>query len=146
MVHVQRSFTVQPSIDRVVAYLSDFAHAEAWDPGTVRCTRVGAGGPVEVGATWANVSKIRGKETKLTYRLQRLEPERLTFVGENKTATSTDDITFAESGSGTRISYDSNIVFHGLAKLADPFMRREFEKLGDETVEKMTRVLNGLPA
>ncbi len=146
MVHVQRSFTVQPSIDRVVAYLSDFARAEAWDPGTVRCTRVGVGGPVEVGATWHNVSKVRGKETKLTYRLQRLEPARLTFVGENKTATSTDDITFAESGSGTRISYDSNIVFHGLAKLADPFMRREFEKLGDETVEKMTRVLNGLPA
>ena len=28
----------------------------------------------------------------------------------------------AASGDGTRIRYDANIVFHGLAKLADPFI------------------------
>ncbi len=33
---------------------------------------------------------------------------------------------------------------HGLAKLADPFMHNEFEKLGDETVESMTTTLNAL--
>jgi carbon monoxide dehydrogenase subunit G len=146
VVHVQRTFTVDPPVDLVVGYLKDFAHAEAWDPGTERCERDGvATDPVVVGTKWHNVSKVRGKETELSYRLERLEPARLTFVGTNKTATSTDDITFQESGGGTRITYDSNIVFHGLAKLADPIMRREFERLGEETVEQMTTVLNGLP-
>jgi carbon monoxide dehydrogenase subunit G len=149
VVHVQRTFMVSKPVEVVVDYLKDFANAEAWDPGTQRCTREATAddpgdGPVEVGATWHNVSKVRGKETELTYRLERLEPARLTFVGENKTATSTDDITFASAEGGTEISYDSNIVFHGAAKLADPFMRREFERLGDETVAKMTRVLNDL--
>ena len=146
MVNVQRSFTVRPPVDVVVDYLKDFSRAAAWDPGTVRCTRVGADTPVEVGATWDNVSKIRGKETELSYRLARLEPARLTFIGTNKTATSNDDITFEPDGDGTRITYDSNIVFNGIFKLADLFMKREFERLGDETVEKMTGVLNGLPA
>ena len=80
----------------------------------------------------------------MSYRLERLEPRRITFVGQNKTATSTDDMTFAEAAGGTEIHYDANIVFHGLAKLADPLMRREFEVLGDETVSKMTAVLNVL--
>ncbi len=146
MVHVQRTFTVDPPIDLVVDYLKDFAHAEAWDPGTERCERDGsAADPVVVGTKWHNVSKVRGKETELSYRLDRLEAARLTFVGTNKTATSTDDITFQQSGTGTSITYDSNIVFHGLAKLADPIMRREFERLGDETVQQMTSVLNRLP-
>jgi carbon monoxide dehydrogenase subunit G len=144
MVHVQRTFTVTPSVEAVVDYLKDFAHAEAWDPGTVSCTREGGDGPVAVGTTWHNVSKVRGKETELTYRLERLEGARLTFVGENKTATSTDDITFRATDAGTEITYDSDIVFHGLAKLADPLMHGEFEKLGDETVDQLTRVLNAL--
>lgn len=143
MVHVQRTFTVSKPVEVVVDYLKDFAHAEAWDPGTVTCTRDGAG-PVEVGAKWNNVSKVRGKETKLAYRLEKLEPGRIVFIGENKTATSNDDMTFTSVAGGTQIHYDSNIVFHGLAKLADPFMVKEFERLGDETVEKMTKVLNDL--
>ena len=143
MVHVERSFVVLPPVEEVVGYLKDFAHAEAWDPGTVHCTREGADGPVKVGTTWHNVSKVRGKETELSYRLERLESNRLTFVGKNKTATSNDDMTFeAATGGGTRITYKSDITFHGIFKLADPFMRKEFEGLGDQTVEKMTGVLN----
>ncbi|HEX4019125.1 MAG TPA: SRPBCC family protein [Frankiaceae bacterium] len=143
MVHVQRTFTVNQPVDVVVDYLKDFSRAEQWDPGTQSCIRVGTG-PVEVGTTWENVSKVRGRDTTLKYRLERLEPHRLTFVGKNKTATSTDDMTFTALQGETQIQYDSNIVFNGIAKLADPFMRREFEKLGDETVRDMTRVLDGL--
>jgi carbon monoxide dehydrogenase subunit G len=145
MVHVERSFVVEKPADVVVDYLKDFANAEAWDPGTVRCTREASSrGPVAVGTTWHNVSKIRGKETELQYKLTRLESQRLTFVGTNKTATSTDDMTFATIGNTTRVTYTSDIVFNGLAKLADPFMKRVIEKLGDETVVKMTGVLNAL--
>ena len=144
MVHVTRTFAVDKPADAVIEYLRDFGNAVQWDPGTKSCVRVGSG-PIAVGAVWRNVSKVLGRETELTYRLDKLESGRVTFVGTNDTATSTDDITFQEAGTGTRITYDSNIVFHGLAKLADPLMRREFERLGDETVEQMTGVLNGLP-
>ncbi len=145
MVHVARSFLARKPVDVVVDFLKDFANAEAWDPGTVRCTReVSSPGPVQVGTTWHNVSRIRGKETELQYTLTRLEPQRLTFVGTNKTATSTDDMRFEPVGEQTRITYTSDIVFNGLAKLADPFMKRVIEKLGDETVVKMTGVLDAL--
>ncbi|MBK1787753.1 SRPBCC family protein [Prauserella cavernicola] len=143
MVDVRRTFTVRAPLDTVVDYLSDFANAESWDPGTVSCARLGTG-PVEVGSRWRNVSEFRGKETELVYRLTRRERERLTFVGENKTATSTDDVAFAEVDGGTRIDYRASIRFHGLAKLADPFLRREFERLGDELVPTMTAAVERL--
>jgi carbon monoxide dehydrogenase subunit G len=145
VVNVERTFTVGRPVEVVVEYLKDFANAEQWDPGTVTCTRIG-GGPVEVGSRWHNVSEFKGKETELDYRLERLEPNRLTFVGENKTATSTDDLTLAPAGSGTEITYHAHIVFHGLAKVADPFLKSEFEMLGDAVVLSMTEAIEGLPA
>lgn len=143
MVDVQRTFSVQPSPEAVVDYLQDFARAEQWDPGTVSCHRNGSG-PVEVGSTWHNTSKIWGKETELTYELTVLEPGHLVFVGTNKTATSTDDITVVPDGTGSQITYHAQIELHGVAKVADPLMGHTFEKLGDETVEQMTSTLNAL--
>jgi carbon monoxide dehydrogenase subunit G len=143
VVHVQRTFPVGPSVDAVLDYLADFGHAEAWDPGTVSCTRSDAG-PVQVGSVWKNVSEFRGKQTELTYRLVRREPGHLTFEGDNKTAHSVDDIVVRDSGAGTEVTYTADITFKGLARLADPFLRGTFEKLGDQTVEQMTSTLAGL--
>lgn len=143
MVHVERTFTVSKSMPEVVDYLKDFSRAEHWDPGTKSCTRSDSG-PLQVGSSWHNVSEIRGKQTELTYKLTRLESARLTFVGENKTATSTDDLTFSEVAGGTQVHYDAQIDFHGLAKLAGPFLQSEFESLGDQTAELMTKTINAL--
>ena len=144
MIDVQRSFVVHQPVSVVMDYLKDFAHAEEWDPGTTSCVQESPG-PIQVGTTWHNVSVIKGKETELTYRLDRSEPGHLTFIGENKTATSIDDIKIAQSTTGSLITYHAQITFNGLAKLAGPFLQSEFERLGDETAEQITRVVNGLP-
>jgi carbon monoxide dehydrogenase subunit G len=143
MVQVQRTITVRKPVDVVANYLKDFARTEQWDPGTVSCSRLDEG-PVQVGSRWRNVSRFRGKETELTYELVRMEPTNLVFVGKNKTATSTDDLTLASSPDGTVITYQATIVFNGLAKLADPFLKREFEKLGDAVVTSMTDAVNAI--
>ncbi|WP_333767334.1 SRPBCC family protein [Streptomyces sp. IBSBF 2435] len=132
MVHVRRSFTVERPLPAVAAYIADFAHAVDWDPGTRQCVRDGDDAEPAVGARWRNVSVFRGRRTELDYRLDRREERRVTFTGTNKTATSTDDFGFEETGEGTRVTYDATIRFHGLARLADPFLRKEFERLGDE--------------
>jgi carbon monoxide dehydrogenase subunit G len=144
VIKVERTFDVAQPVDVIVGYLTDFAHAEQWDPGTKSCRREGDG-PVGVGATWHNVSEIRGHETELTYELVRADPDHITLVGKNKGATSTDDITVVPApGGGSTITYRAEIDFHGLAKAAQPFLGGEFERLGDETQESMTRVLESL--
>jgi len=127
----------------VVDYLKDFANAEEWDPGTKSCVQESAG-PVGVGTTWHNVSVIKGRETELTYRLAELEPGHVKLIGENKTATSIDDMTVAATATGSMITYHAQITFNGLAKLAGPFLQSEFKDLGEKTVQQMTRAINAL--
>ncbi|WP_329064252.1 SRPBCC family protein [Amycolatopsis sp. NBC_01480] len=144
MIQLQRTISVRKPVDVVVDYLRNFSRTEQWDPGTLSCVRVDDG-PIQVGARWRNISRFKGKETELIYELVRLEPERLLFIGKNKTATSTDDLTVASAHDGSVIIYQATIVFHGIAKLADPFLKREFEKLGDAVVDTMAEVVNAIP-
>lgn len=102
-----------------------------------------AGAAVAKGSEWQNVSEFRGRRTELLYRLVRFEDRRLTFVGRNRTATSTDDMTFGEEDGGTRLTYRARIEFRGVARLASPFLRKEFERLGDEVVRRMPEAVDG---
>lgn len=145
MVSVSRTFTVSASPGDVIDYLKDFSHAEQWDPGTQRCTRNDSG-PVAVGATWHNESKIMGVSTELTYTLDDLTDTRLVFVGENKTATSTDTISVSPAAGGSEITYRADLRMHGAAALFAPAMKLVFEKLAGDTKQQLTRVLNGLPS
>lgn len=143
MTTVSRTFDVRPQPAVVVDYLKDFSHAEEWDPGTESCTRQDSG-PVQVGSTWHNVSKIAGVTTELTYTLERLTDDTIVLVGRNDTATSTDTITVVPSpdGPGSRITYEAVIELSGAAKIADPVMKVVFEKIGSDTEDDMTTVLD----
>jgi carbon monoxide dehydrogenase subunit G len=140
---VERRFNVIAAPATVLGYLKDFSTAERWDPGTETCTRTSEG-PVTVGSTWHNVSKVAGLTTELDYRLTEMSADHLVFVGENDSATSTDSITVRPDGAGSEVRYHAEIEMHGLAKLAAPAIKLIFEKIGNDTAERMTAVLNGL--
>lgn len=142
---VSRSFSVSPPPQAVLEYLADFGHAEQWDPGTVSCARSDPG-PVAVGATWHNVSKVAGVKTELTYTLQRITGDTLVFVGQNKGATSTDTITVLPDGAGSRLTYQAVLELHGASALLSPAMKLVFEKVASDTERQLTQVLNALPA
>ena len=142
---VSRTFDVEVAPEIVVPYLADFAHAERWDPGTVRCVRNDEG-PVIVGSSWQNTSKIVGISTELTYTLEQLTDTRIVLVGRNDTATSTETIDVIGSGTGSRITYANEVQFKGAAKLAAPLAKIVFEKLGNDTEKQLVKTLNALGA
>ncbi|MEO6704110.1 MAG: SRPBCC family protein [Jatrophihabitantaceae bacterium] len=143
MVSVSRTFTVEQPVAVVIDYLKDFGNAVEWDPGTQTCTRQDSG-PIQVGSSWQNVSKVFGRETELAYRLDKLEPGRLVLVGRNDTATSIDDITVRAVSTGSEITYHATIELHGAAKLAAPIVKLEFERLGNATERQLSQALNKL--
>lgn len=143
MTTTSRTFTVTPPPATVIAYLKDFSNAEEWDPGTVSCTQIGDG-PIEVGSSWHNVSKIAGNETELVYTLRELSDDTIVLEGKNEQATATDTITVRPQGTGSEITYHAELEMHGMAKLATPVMKLVFEKLGNDTEEDMVQVLNRL--
>ncbi|MEV8376489.1 SRPBCC family protein [Kribbella sp. NPDC056861] len=140
---VSRTFSVDAAPAVVVPYLADFGNAEQWDPGTEKCTRNDSG-PVTVGSTWHNSSKIAGVSTELTYTLEEQTDHRVVLVGRNDTATSTEILEITPDGAGSSITYTNEIEFHGAAKLAAPLAKVLFEKVGNDTEKQMTEVLNAL--
>lgn len=143
MTTVSRTFTANAAPGVVVSYLADFGHAEQWDPGTERCIRKDSG-PVRIGSSWLNTSKIAGISTELTYTLEELADDRIVLVGRNDTATSIETIEVTPSGAGSSITYTNDLEFNGVAKLAAPLGKVVFEKLGNDTEKQLTDVLNGL--
>jgi carbon monoxide dehydrogenase subunit G len=143
MVNVSRTFTVAAPLDSVHDYLKDFANAVHWDPGTVQCVRRDEG-PLAEGAQWTNTSTFMGRTTVLDYTLDVLEPGRLVFRGANDKAQTVDDIGLEAVGATTRITYRAQITFRGAIRFASPLLRRPFERLADEVVERMTTVLGEL--
>ncbi|WP_405774415.1 SRPBCC family protein [Streptomyces sp. NBC_00859] len=141
MIKVERVIQLAHSPEEVISYLADFSRTESWDPGTVSCRRVGSG-PLVVGAQWQNVSEFRGRRTELRYTLTQRDADRLVFTGRNKTATSTDDLSVEAQGEGTRLTYRARIAFHGVARFATPFLKGEFERLGDEVSERLPTALD----
>ncbi|GAB2464587.1 SRPBCC family protein [Jatrophihabitans fulvus] len=141
MITVERSATVNRPVPAVFAYLADFTHTEQWDPGTVTTTRLDDG-PLRVGARFRNVSRYRGRTTELEYRVERFELDtRLTFVGDNRTVEATDDLTFTGRGDTTHITYRAHFSFKRVYRLAEPFLRRGFEPVADETVAQLVATL-----
>jgi carbon monoxide dehydrogenase subunit G len=143
MVQVTRTFRVNKPVETVVAFMADFGNAERWDPGTQSCTRLDSG-PVQVGATWKNVSKVMGLQTELTYRLERLERARVTLVGSNKYATSTDDFAVRPIEGGSEITYDTQVELRGAATMVERIVKRELERLGDEMAKGITAAIANL--
>ncbi|CAN5226580.1 SRPBCC family protein [soil metagenome] len=143
MPSVSRTFTVTSSPQQVVGYLKDFSNAQEWDPGTETCRRIDDG-PVTVGSSWHNVSKIVGVTAELEYKLLELTDTRLVFEGTNKSATSTDTIVVTPADGGSEINYRADLEMHGPAVLISPAMKLVFEKLAGDTETQMTKVLNSL--
>jgi carbon monoxide dehydrogenase subunit G len=145
MVDVTRTFTVQRPQSQVVTYLRDFSHAVHWDPGTQSCEQIGDG-PIGLGTRWHNVSKLYGISTELEYELTRDDPDHVVMTGRNKTATSTDDLSFRSAGpSSTEITYHAHVEFNGIAKAADPLAQLAFNRLAGSVPKQLTETLESLP-
>jgi Polyketide cyclase / dehydrase and lipid transport len=135
---VMRTFAVTASPAAVLEYVKDFGNTRD------RAVTRHDDGPVTVGSSWQHESRIRGRPAELTYSLTELGPDRVVFVGRSENATSIEVVTVRPAAGGSEVTYRADLEMHGLAKLATPVMRSEFEKLADETAARLTAALNDL--
>ncbi len=137
---IRRTVVAAKPVDTVFAYLADFANAEEWDAGTVSCRRLSGDGGV--GTTYENVSSFRGRKTTLVYEVMEcVENERLVLRGANKTVTAVDTMTFDPAPDGTRVTYNADFTFKGLAALLAPFLKKPLATLGDEAEKSLAAAL-----
>jgi carbon monoxide dehydrogenase subunit G len=137
---VERNFGVGAPAEAVLDYLRDFGNTTEWDPATRRISRVDDG-PIKIGSSWHHESKVRGVTTDLTYALCEDQGGRLVFIGRNEGATATATVIVQAVAGGCAVTYHLDLERHGVAKLATPVMKIEYEKLGTETAQRLAEVL-----
>ncbi|GAA1459288.1 SRPBCC family protein [Williamsia maris] len=144
MVQVARTFTVAKDRATVVGFLRDFTNATQWDPGSQDNVQT-TPGPVALGTVWHNTSKLVGVTTELDYTLVCDDADRLRFEGKNKTAVTSDDLSFADAKGGvTEITYRANVSLNGAGKIAEPIMWLVFQQIAGKTVKQITEVVEKL--
>lgn len=140
---IERVIAVNKPAAVVWEYLSDFRSTNDWDPGTKQTTRESGDGGV--GTVYKNISEFAGKEVEIIYTVTEFTPgQQYTIVGETDALTSTDTITVSGTDATAEVTYHAEFEFHGLTKLADPFMGPALKKLGDEAREQMQQELEKL--
>lgn len=145
MIVIEREVMVAADTARVFDYLADFRTTQEWDPGTVRTTLVSGDGGV--GTTYHNTSRFNGRETELTYVVEEcVRPDRIVLRGENRTIVARDTMTFSSESHLTRVTYRAEFRLKGLVSLAEPFLRRSFDRLGEEAEEGLRNALGRLAA
>lgn len=143
MIVVERTLAVAAAPGPVLGYLTDFGNHQEWDPGTEQTTRTDSG-PLAPGASWHQVRRVFGVTAELTYTLLEATPDRLVFHGRNEGATCVDTILVRPAGDGVEVTYRVELEMHGLAKLAAPVLKVEFEKLGAAGAAKLAATLDEL--
>ena len=119
----------------VFAYLADFSNAAEWDPGIESARRL-TEGPIAVGSRFEVMAPFRDKVQRFEYVVTELdEGRRIVLHGEGDKALSDDAITVKGADGGTRIAYRADIRLKGVWRIAEPFLRRTFARMGDEALD-----------
>jgi carbon monoxide dehydrogenase subunit G len=125
--------TATTSLDPATAFahVGDFANIDRWDPGVVNAEKV-TSGPAGVGTTYGLTLSYGGPTMTMEYRVLELDPDRrIVLEGTGARVHAIDTISFEPVGTGTKITYQADLRLTGIARLAQPFMKSRFAKIGD---------------
>jgi carbon monoxide dehydrogenase subunit G len=133
-VHYRREIQVATAPEETFAYLSDFANAAEWDPGIAEARRL-TPAPTAVGSRFEVIAVFRGNRQRYEYVVTELEDMRVALRGDGEKALSDDVITVADGGAGSRVIYEADIRLKGVYRVAEPFLRSMFRRMGDEALD-----------
>jgi len=134
-VRYRREIEVAAAAEATFAYLADFANAAEWDPGIVEARRL-TPVPTGVGSRFEVIALFRGRRQRFEYVVTEfVEGTRLALHGEGEKALSDDVISVTSHGDGTRVAYEAELRLKGVYRVAEPFLRSTFARMGDAALD-----------
>ena len=140
-VRYRREIEVTRNAGAVFDYLADFSNAAEWDPGVDEARRL-TPAPTQVGSVFEVIAGFRGKQQRFEYVVTEYEEgRRVVLHGEGAKARSVDVITVSGSDGSARIAYEADIRLKGVYRMAEPFLRSTFRRMGDDALDGLGAVL-----
>ena len=90
------------------------------------------------------LAPFRGKTQRFEYVVTELGPgQRIVLRGEGDKARSDDTITVSGADDRTQVEYEADIRLKGVYRVAEPFLRGTFTRMGDDALRGLQSRLNG---
>lgn len=146
MIRLQETIEVPQPIGEVFDYTSNFANIAQWDPGIAESSKVSQGS-IGIGAEFRVRVKFGPLHTiPMTYVIITYEPPfRVVLEGKGDTIQALDDIQFAATATGTRITYTADLSFQGFMGHVVPYLKGMLDKVGKNAVKGLQTVLSEDP-
>ena len=139
MIGLHETIDVPRSIDDVFAYTSDFGNAAQWDPGVAESARTGHG-PIGIGTAFELQVKFGSPSIPMMYVVREYDPpKRVVLEGKGDSVHALDDIAFAVTPHGTRITYTADISLFGASRIVEPWLKGALARLTGWTERARTR-------
>lgn len=124
-------------------HLTDLSNAKDWDPGVVEATNL-TGDPVGPGSRFHLVARFLGRRVPLEYRITEFDrPTRVVFAADEASVRSTDEIRFAATDGGSRVTYEADLqLTTPFGRLLDPLLGLAFRRIGARAAAGLREELN----
>ena len=142
MIRLREAIDVPRPIDEVFAYTSNFGNAAQWDPG-VADSRKASTGPIGVGTTFKLQVKFGPRSIPMTYVVRTYDPpQRVQLEGKGGSVHALDNIGFAATPRGTRITYTADISLLGTSRIVEPLLNGALDRVGKNAVRGLQAALS----
>jgi hypothetical protein len=139
MIRLHETNQVPRPIDGVFAYTSNFSNAAQRDPGVAESARTGHG-PIGIGTAFKLRVKFGQCSIPITYVVREYDPpQRVVLEGKGHSVHARDDIAFAVTPHGTRITYTADISLLGASRIVEPWLKGALARLTGWTERARTR-------
>lgn len=130
--------------ERAFDHVADFTTTGRWDPGISSAERLDPG-PPRLGARFAVELKFGPLDLPLLYEITTYErPARVVLTTVGATHRGQDDVTFAPSHGGTRITWNAAFALRGPGLLIDPALGVGFRRAAKDAVAGLEASLREL--
>jgi dehydrogenase/reductase SDR family member 12 len=146
MITLHETIDVPRPIDDVFNYVGNFGNAAQWDPGVAE-SRKASRGPIGVGTEFALRVNFGPRSIPMTYVVREYDPPtRVLLEGTGDSIHALDDIAFASTAGGTRITYTATISMLGAFSVIEPLLSGALDRVGKRAVRGLQAALSVEPA
>jgi len=124
-------------------FMGDLRNFAVWDPGVRDVHVVEDTGP-GLGAAFDVAVRVPFGAMTLRYEVTVWEPpHRLVVRAQTSTLISLDEVLVEATPDGATVTYDADLAFRGVFRIADPLLALAFSRIGDRAAAGLRRVLAG---
>ncbi len=145
MIRLQATIEVPRPLEDVFFYTSNFSNIEQWDPSVAESRKISQG-PIEIDTEFQVHVKFGPRTIPMDYIIRVYEPPyRVVLEGKSDSLHALDEIQFAATATGTRITYAANISLLGWLGYLEPFMQGTLDKVGKNAIQGLQAALSEEP-